>query len=75
VDVTEDELTEFFSVVSPLLDERQRRVMAGAAALSTVILLIAWHVEDGRPTRYEFDDRATRQTLFSSGNVGLKGCR
>jgi hypothetical protein len=32
VDVTEDELTEFFSVVSPLLDERQRRVTAGAAA-------------------------------------------
>jgi transposase len=33
VDVTEEELTEFFSVVSPLLDERQRRVTAGAVAL------------------------------------------
>jgi hypothetical protein len=32
VEVTEDELTEFFSVVSPLLDERQRRVTAGATA-------------------------------------------
>jgi hypothetical protein len=32
VEVTEGELTEFFSVVMPLLDERQRRVTAGAAA-------------------------------------------
>ena len=32
MEVTEEELTEFFSVVMPLLDERQRRVTAGAAA-------------------------------------------
>jgi hypothetical protein len=32
VEVTEEELAEFFSVVMPLLDERQRRVTAGAAA-------------------------------------------
>ncbi|MGP0029125.1 MAG: ISAzo13 family transposase, partial [Acidimicrobiales bacterium] len=30
--VTEDGLEEFFSVISPLLDERQRRVVAGATA-------------------------------------------
>ncbi len=32
MDVGEEQLTEFFSVVMPLLDERQRRVVAGAAA-------------------------------------------
>jgi hypothetical protein len=32
VEVTEDGLEEFFSVISPLLDERQRRVVAGATA-------------------------------------------
>jgi transposase len=32
VEVAEEELAEFFSVVSPLLDERQRRVLVGAAA-------------------------------------------
>ena len=32
MEVAEEELAEFFSVVSPLLDERQRRVMVGAAA-------------------------------------------
>jgi hypothetical protein len=32
VEVTEDQLTEFFSTVLPLLDERQRRVVAGAGA-------------------------------------------
>ena len=32
MEVSEEELTEFFSVVMPLLDERQRRVTAGAAA-------------------------------------------
>jgi hypothetical protein len=32
MEVTEEELAEFFSVVMPLLDERQRRVTAGAAA-------------------------------------------
>jgi Rhodopirellula transposase DDE domain len=32
VEVTEEGLEEFFSVISPLLDERQRRVVAGATA-------------------------------------------
>jgi hypothetical protein len=32
VEVTEDGLEAFFSVISPLLDERQRRVVAGATA-------------------------------------------
>jgi Rhodopirellula transposase DDE domain len=32
VEVTEEGLKEFFSVISPLLDERQRRVIAGATA-------------------------------------------
>lgn len=32
MEVTEDGLEEFFSVISPLLDERQRRVVAGATA-------------------------------------------
>ena len=32
MEVTEDGLEEFFSVTSPLLDERQRRVVAGATA-------------------------------------------
>jgi hypothetical protein len=32
VEVSEEGLSEFFSVVVPLLDERQRRVVAGAAA-------------------------------------------
>jgi hypothetical protein len=32
VEVGEDGLTDFFSAVMPLLDERQRRVVAGAAA-------------------------------------------
>jgi hypothetical protein len=32
MEVGEEQLTEFFSVVMPLLDERQRRVVAGAAA-------------------------------------------
>ena len=32
MEVAEEELAEFFSVVSPLLDERQRRVLVGAAA-------------------------------------------
>ena len=32
MEVTEEGLAEFFSVVLPLLDERQRRVTAGAAA-------------------------------------------
>jgi hypothetical protein len=32
VDVSEGGLSDFFSVVTPLLDERQRRVVAGAAA-------------------------------------------
>ena len=32
VEVTEEGLEEFFSVIAPLLDERQRRVVAGATA-------------------------------------------
>jgi hypothetical protein len=32
VEVAEEKLTEFFSTVMPLLDERQRRVVAGASA-------------------------------------------
>jgi hypothetical protein len=32
VEVTEEGLEDFFSVVSPLLNERQRRVVAGATA-------------------------------------------
>jgi transposase len=32
VEVTEEELEGFFSAISPLLDERQRRVVAGATA-------------------------------------------
>jgi hypothetical protein len=32
VEVAEEDLSEFFSVVMPLLDERQRRVVSGAAA-------------------------------------------
>ena len=32
VEVAEEQLAEFFSVVMPLLDERQRRVLSGAAA-------------------------------------------
>jgi Rhodopirellula transposase DDE domain len=32
VEVSEEGLSEFFSVVSPLMDERQRRLVAGAAA-------------------------------------------
>ena len=32
VEVAEEQLTEFFSTVMPLLDERQRRVVAGAGA-------------------------------------------
>jgi len=32
VEVAEEQLTEFFSTVLPLLDERQRRVVAGAGA-------------------------------------------
>jgi hypothetical protein len=32
VEVSEEGLSDFFAVVVPLLDERQRRVLAGAAA-------------------------------------------
>jgi hypothetical protein len=32
VEVSEEGLTEFFSVLLPLLDERQRRLAAGATA-------------------------------------------
>jgi hypothetical protein len=32
VEVTEEQLTEFFSTVMPMLDERQRRVLTGASA-------------------------------------------
>lgn len=32
MEVAEEQLAEFFSVVMPLLDERQRRVLSGAAA-------------------------------------------
>jgi len=32
VEVSEESLERFFSVMSPLLDERQRRLLAGATA-------------------------------------------
>jgi len=32
VEVAEEQLTEFFSTILPLLDERQKRVVAGAGA-------------------------------------------